>query len=69
MTVVGAGVMAVETLSPDWEFDRVDDGSQSKGAAGRGLRVDSHRPADVRAALLREGFALRWARSFLRLGV
>lgn len=24
--------MAVETLSPDWEFDRVDDGSQSKGA-------------------------------------
>lgn len=69
MTVVGAGVMAVETLSPDWEFDRVDDGSQSKGAAGRGLRVDAHRPADVRAALLREGFALRWARSFLRLGV
>lgn len=23
-------VMALETLSPDWEFDRVDDGSQSK---------------------------------------
>lgn len=61
--------MAVETLSPDWEFDRVDDGSQSKEAAGRGLRVHAHRPTDVRAALLREGFALRWARSFLRLGV
>uniref|UniRef100_A0ABI7ZS81 WASH complex subunit 4 n=1 Tax=Felis catus TaxID=9685 RepID=A0ABI7ZS81_FELCA len=28
VTVGGAGVMAVETLSPDWEFDRVDDGSQ-----------------------------------------
>jgi hypothetical protein len=25
--------MAVETLSPDWEFDRVDDGSQSKGTS------------------------------------
>lgn len=41
VSVGGAGVMAVETLSPDWEFDRVDDGSQSKGAAGRGLRVDA----------------------------
>uniref|UniRef100_A0A8I5MW51 WASH complex subunit 4 n=2 Tax=Cercopithecinae TaxID=9528 RepID=A0A8I5MW51_PAPAN len=28
VSVGGAGVMAVETLSPDWEFDRVDDGSQ-----------------------------------------
>lgn len=32
--VGGSGVMAVETLTPDWEFDRVDDGSQSKGALG-----------------------------------
>lgn len=32
---VGRGsVMALETLSPDWEFDRVDDGSQSKGGKG-----------------------------------
>lgn len=30
--------MAVDTLSPDWEFDRVDDGSQSKppGVGRRG---------------------------------
>lgn len=27
--------MAVETLSPDWEFDRVDDGSQSKSDKAR----------------------------------
>lgn len=26
--------MALETLSPDWEFDRVDDGSQSKEGDG-----------------------------------
>lgn len=51
--------MAVETLSPDWEFDRVDDGSQSKGAA----RVDAPRPASALAALLREGSASRWPRS------
>lgn len=51
--------MAVETLSPDWEFDRVDDGSQSKGAAGQGLRVDAPGPASAPAALLREGSALR----------
>lgn len=25
-----AAVMALETLSPDWEFDRLDDGSQSE---------------------------------------
>lgn len=47
--------MAVETLSPDWEFDRVDDGSQSKGAAGQGLRVGAPHPASARAALVQEG--------------
>lgn len=36
---VGCGsVMALETLSPDWEFDRVDDGSQSKRWGGEGLQ-------------------------------
>lgn len=39
MTEGGAAVMAVETLSPDWEFDRVDDGSQSKRAAGGRCRA------------------------------
>lgn len=39
VAVGGGGVMAVETLSPDWEFDRVDDGSQSKRARGQGLRA------------------------------
>lgn len=44
--------MAVETLSPDWEFDRVDDGSQSKRAArGRSRAVLSP------GGLLREGSA------------
>lgn len=47
--------MAVETLSPDWEFDRVDDGSQSKGAAGIGLRVGASALASALAAFLREG--------------
>lgn len=47
--------MAVETLSPDWEFDRVDDGSQSKGAAGLVLRVGASVPASALAAFLREG--------------
>lgn len=36
VTEGGAVVMAVETLSPDWEFDRVDDGSQSKKRQGKG---------------------------------
>lgn len=32
-----AAAMAVDTLSPDWEFDRVDDGSQSESpGVGRG---------------------------------
>lgn len=44
--------MAVETLSPDWEFDRVDDGSQSKRAA-RGRSRAGLRPG----GLLREGSA------------
>lgn len=30
VSVGGAAAMAVDTLSPDWDFDRVDDGSQSK---------------------------------------
>ncbi|MEJ1277161.1 WASH complex subunit 4 [Cricetulus griseus] len=38
VSVGGAAAMAVDTLSPDWEFDRVDDGSQSKppGVGRRG---------------------------------
>ena len=60
--------MAVETLSPDWEFDRVDDGSQSKRAAGQGLRGDAAARASVLAALLREGSASRLLRSPLIRG-
>lgn len=62
VTVGGAGVMAVETLSPDWEFDRVDDGSQSKGAAGQGLRVDARRPASAPHRRRSCGRALRRGR-------
>lgn len=60
--------MAVETLSPDWEFDRVDDGSQSKRAAGQGLRGDAAARASALAVLLREGSASRLLRSPLIRG-
>lgn len=55
--------MAVETLSPDWEFDRVDDGSQSKRATRRGLRADAPALTSVLAAFLRKGSASRSLRS------
>lgn len=55
--------MAVETLSPDWEFDRVDDGSQSKTATRRGLRADAPALTSVLAAFLRKGSASRSLRS------
>lgn len=47
--------MAVETLSPDWEFDRVDDGSQSKKRQGEGCGWKLPRqPYLALAAFLRE---------------
>lgn len=48
-----AAAMAVDTLSPDWEFDRVDDGSQSEspGGAAEGGRTT------------RGGAAARWGLS------
>lgn len=45
--------MAVDTLSPDWDFDRVDDGSQSKPRrrARRAGRRCGQRTARCGAAL------------------
>lgn len=55
-----AAAMAVDTLSPDWEFDRVDDGSQSEslgvGRGGPGGAAEGRRTAPG-------GAAARWGLS------
>lgn len=68
VSVGSAAAMAVDTLSPDWEFDRVDDGSQSKppasGEAGRvALRTEDGAVRRCAAARSRSGLSVGWDRT------